>query len=161
MFDFLATKGFLYELLKTLVIPFGFALIIAAVFNIRARDRTQFWPLMLILTSVGLVGIIVGQLAGQTREAVLSALIPALLSLIGGCLAIIFAKDTGAARLLTAAGVIGLMFNLFVGLQLGSHARTEYEAYINSTDYKYKLMVEEAALQRLREQLKLGGEAKK
>jgi hypothetical protein len=72
------------------------------------------------------LGVVTGQIAGYSREPVIGAFLPGLLTLIGGLLTYIFAKDSLEAwRPLLPFCLIGLTVGGLLGLTVGSTMRAK------------------------------------
>ena len=91
-----------------------------------AAGRTG--DLFLVILAFCILGLVAGVLSGFSRESILGAVLPPVLSLIGG-LAIYLLDRGRAVRVLISVSVIGLAVNLMVGALWGAVLR---DASINS-----------------------------
>jgi hypothetical protein len=84
------------------------------------------WESAAIFFALALLGVVTGYLTGLSRSSAVGAVIPAVLTLIGGLVLYLVTGDAPRARrMLTAASVVALMTNLLVGTLWGSLSRAD------------------------------------
>jgi hypothetical protein len=78
------------------------------------------------ILALSFVGIVAGYMTGLSRTPAIGAILPAILSVIGGMVLFIVTRQAAAGlRALTAAGTIALMVNLLIGSLWGSLSRED------------------------------------
>jgi hypothetical protein len=78
------------------------------------------------ILALAFVGIVAGYMTGLSRTPAIGAILPAILSVIGGLVLFIVTRQAPAGfRALTAAGTIALMVNLLIGSLWGSLSRED------------------------------------
>jgi len=122
------TRMLSFELWSGALLPLLFAAILAALVCLLGlgkseRSRTAFY----VVFSMSLLGIVTGQLTGQSREAAIGAVLPAVLGLIGGVSVFLFATKEAAQQLMASVSVALFAFNLLVGGIWGAVIREQYE----------------------------------
>lgn len=86
--------------------------------------------------TVSVTGGIVGQLTGQSREAAVDSVVPAVLSILGAMFAYLWTTNKLTDKAIPVAGAsVALAVSLFVGVLWGSENRVGWEAYKESYDY--------------------------
>jgi len=80
------------------------------------RGPSAAW-IILPLSAFLLLGLVTGYMTGLSRESVVGAVLPAVLSLLGGVAAVLIGRSTDQTAMLR---VSGLMFVFTFGLLLGS-----------------------------------------
>jgi hypothetical protein len=99
-----------------------------AIVAIRASSRVQIpggIPFVIAFTALG---VTTGMSAGNSREPVVGALLPAMLTLVSGLLTYLFSKESLANwRQLIPYSIIVLAVGSLVGLSLGSTLRKRLE----------------------------------
>ena len=79
-----------------------------------------------------MLGIVAGQLTGQSREPVVSAVIPTVLTFIGGLLIYILSSEKVKNQNLLSVSIIAFTFTLLVGTFWGSQLRYEFDVMKHS-----------------------------
>lgn len=113
----------------TLIIQIVVAVVTSAGLLLLARrqgSKLSALDLYVAILALAFVGIIAGYMTGLSRTPVVGAILPAILSVIGGLVLFIVTRDAAPGfRALTAAGTIALMLNLLIGTLWGSLSRED------------------------------------
>lgn len=92
-----------------------------------------FRRLLGFILPFSLLGIVVGYIAGSTKEALVGALLSGVLTLVGALLSYTFTRDaTGDGRELLPHAVAMLSAGALMGLFAGHLSRTEQDVYERS-----------------------------
>lgn len=102
------------------------AVLVALLLMLAYKPRNTFRKYFVILLSFSLLGLVTGLLAGLSREAAMGAVLPAVLSLVGG-LAIYLVGSEKVDQGLVGVCIIALSLDLLVGTIWGSDLRDVYE----------------------------------
>ena len=85
--------------------------------------RSKFTEASFIaIFAMGLLGAVTGMLTGLSRESAVGAVLPSILSLLGGLVLYALGLQKGDARLISGC-LIALTLNLLIGAFWGSHLR--------------------------------------
>lgn len=109
-----------------------------------------------------LVGLSTGYLTGMSREAAISALVPAVLSLIAGSAAVFWQRDQAVFGAIGLA-ILGLSSSLLLGTVYGANNRYQYDLNMMSqrvkalydVQHQAKIAKREAAIFEIRDTLGL------
>jgi hypothetical protein len=112
--------------------------------------RDFFWSIY----AFSLLGIVTGTLAGLSRQPVISAILPPVLSLVGGLAIYLIGKDK-ENRVLVGFCIIALSFNLLIGSVWGAKLRETSDAFKNSAEYLKAQALTEIEVREFREALGL------
>jgi hypothetical protein len=130
------------------------AVVVAAVLSfVRTPEitwRDRFW----VLLSFSMLGFSTGVLTGLSRQPVVGAVLPPVLSLVGGLAIYLIGKD-GSNRVLVSLCILVLSFNLFIGTTWGVALREQGEEYTTSLNYLKRQALIEIEIQEFREALGL------
>jgi hypothetical protein len=96
--------------------------------NRRSVEEGWFWTLY----AFSLLGFVSGLLTGHSRAPAVGAVLPGILTLVGG-LAIYLTANKGGLRVLVSAAVISLSVSLWVGAMWGAILREEAAAETTGT----------------------------
>jgi hypothetical protein len=86
------------------------------------RTPGVFW----VLAAFTMLGLVTGVLTGFSRVPVAGAVIPAVLTLVGGLAMYLVRKENNSTRVLVSASLIALAFTLLVGSIWGAVLREAY-----------------------------------
>lgn len=115
---------------------FAFAFASSAILTIAVRGwviaRQSLKRGFVTVFALSLLGIVTGQVTGLSRVAAVGAVLPAVLSLIGGVLVYMIGTKSSRTHAFVAVGIIGLTANLIVGVYWGSHSRVVFERTISA-----------------------------
>jgi hypothetical protein len=113
--------------LTTLIVTVGISFVLSAAAAWIRPARGAFPILFLAAFAFSLLGFVTGQLLGDSREAAVAAVVPAVLTLLGGVAA--FVVGTRGVRSQSAISAILVCFtlSLLVGSLFGIRLRVEYE----------------------------------
>lgn len=75
-----------------------------------------------------MLGMVVGQTTGNSREAAVGAVMPAILGLVGGIMVYLLGTTSRRTQVLVALAIIALTSNLVVGIFWGAKSRVVYQA---------------------------------
>ena len=148
---YLTTQQIWIDLLP---IPIGAVLIaaIAAGLSGFGKDHgTTFRERWCVFCAFALLGYVVGDLTGQSREPAVSAMIGAVLTLLGAGLVYLLGSNGLKQQLFTSLAVSVLAISLLFGTNWGSVLRTNAEIYKHSAAYRWSLEQEDHKLQALRD----------
>lgn len=138
------TDGGLWIVLWPLpVIGVGLSLAIAAL----ARDEdTPLLGRWIILSAFAVLGVTVGFLTGQSREAAVAATVGAVLSLVAAGLAYLLGKGGAQKRVMASAAILIFSVLLLFGANWGAYARQQFVDYREGYDYRLHKAIEEQNL---------------
>jgi hypothetical protein len=119
-----------------------------------ARPSSHERDWFLAILAFAMLGLVTGTLAGFSREPVVGAVLPAVLSLVGG-LAIYLIGAQRADRSLVGLSVIALAFDLFVGATWGAVLRNSDEEYRQGAAYLERRALIDIEVRNFREALGL------
>lgn len=115
--------------LTTLLVSGGTSIVVsaAAIWILPRRPRRYFWFLFLVTFAFSLLGFVTGYLLGNSREAAVGAVLPAILTLLGGVAA--YHVTSKGIRWQSAISAMLVCFTLclLVGSMFGSRIREEYD----------------------------------
>lgn len=117
-------------------------------------ERTEFVVLLLAFT---MLGIVAGYLTGFSRQPAVGAVLPAVLSLIGGLAVFLVGKDK-ASRLIVGLSVLAFSISLVLGTAWGAVMRDVAEEYKKSETYLKQRAFIESQVREFRESLGLPGQ---
>jgi hypothetical protein len=126
----LISLGFL-NIMGTALLVSGFlaAIATAGVWALR-RGQTDIWSTFLAVFAFSVLGFVTGKVMGNSREAAVGTIVPAVLTLLGGiAIYVIGAKGTRVQGPVSAM-VLCFAVCLFAGSHFGAQLRYEYEAFI-------------------------------
>ena len=117
-------------------------LALAAVFALIAFVLAHLWAkdvkaeLVGFVFTISVVGAIVGQLTGQSREAAVDSVVPAVLSILGAMFAYLWLNEKHPTKTIPIVGAaVALAVSLFVGVLWGAQNRVAWENYRESFAY--------------------------
>src|SRR5277367_5950134 len=103
----------------TMLIQMTTAVVTALLFfpvSWRRRGKLSATETIAVLVALSFIGIITGYLTGLSRTPVVGAVLPAVLTVIGGLVLFIVTREAAPEfRTLTATCTIALMLNLLLG----------------------------------------------
>ena len=92
----------------------------------RKAGRLGWVEVLGVLVALAFIGIITGYMTGLSQAPVVGAVLPSVLTVIGGLVLFIVTRESSSDfRTLTAASVIALMLNLILGSLWGSLSRED------------------------------------
>jgi hypothetical protein len=115
-------------LLTALFASSSVALLTTIVISRRRSVRQSFGQLFLALLAFSLLGFVIGEFVGDSREAVVGTVIPAVLTLIGGVAVYVIGSKGVRAQVAVAAVLFCFTFLLLVGSLFGVRVRIEYQS---------------------------------
>lgn len=128
------TDGRLWgELLPVLATPFLCSFLAAAVIA-RARARRVRSALFAVSVTLGLLGMAVGVMTALSRDPVVGAVMPAILTLFGGAVVYIIKPSGKRTHIFALAGFSMFVFQLIVGGFWGAKLRTASELAQKQTE---------------------------
>lgn len=120
------------------VVATGFATFVGAVL-MRKNTRRQIPEMLGYLLAFSCLGVVTGFASGNSREAVLGAVLPALLTLVSGLIGYLFSKDgLSAMRPAIPHCILVLCVGALLGLALGSNLRGKFDQ--NARQYQQFLL---------------------
>jgi hypothetical protein len=126
----------------------------AALLLLVHRPSTDKRTYFIVVLAFAFLGLVAGVLAGLSRQSAIGAVLPAVLSLVGG-LAIYLIGARRADQGLVGICVIALSAGLVIGTTWGSVLRDEYENSFNSAEYKKREALIEVEVRDFRRDLGL------
>jgi len=129
------------------------ALVVATVIWISWRPTTDKEGSFRALFAFSMLGLVTGVLAGFSRQPVVGAVLPAVLSLVGGLAIYLIGNPNN--RILVSLCVLVLAFNLFVGATWGAVLREAAEEYKHGAQYLMNRALAEVEVREFRESLGL------
>jgi hypothetical protein len=127
-------------------IPLFAALISFLLSLLSGEDRSNFGKAFIVIFSMSLLGIIAGQIMGQSREPAVGSVMPSILAMIAGLIIYLVSAKSFQQQHIVALIVIGFSINLLVGSFWGAQLRFDYENHLISEKV---LLQKEAVLQNI------------
>jgi peptidoglycan/LPS O-acetylase OafA/YrhL len=135
-------------------IPVAAAVIAALAASPLIRDRKEFARHLAIFFSFAMLGFVVGELTGQSREASVAATIGAVLTLLGGALVYLLGQSDNR-QVVTSGAVAVLALCLLLGANWGAAIRADAIAASDDVNVRIHREIEEQKLRDLRDELGL------
>ncbi|MGD1877185.1 MAG: hypothetical protein ACFB13_06760 [Kiloniellaceae bacterium] len=139
--------------------PIAAVLVAAALALLGVGWRKSFHPLFCALFGFAILGLVVGMLSGLSRESVMGAVMPAVLSFVGGGAAFMM-KNGPIARKTVGLCVVAFSFSILIGTNWGSTTRFYFEHWQKSVEQRKSEVAARLELERyenrLREWYELG-----
>lgn len=102
--------------------------------------------LFIFTLSMSVLGSVVGYLMGMSRDPVVGAVLPAVLSLAGGIGVFTISKSTEAQILYVSSGILFLSIHVLVGSLQGAYDRQKWITYVESPEHKLEVAKQEMRL---------------
>jgi hypothetical protein len=135
----------------------GTVLLLALVVSLLNHDRKQRLELFLVVLGFSALGMVTGYLTGLSRESAVGAVLPAVLSLMGGLMVFLIGKAK-ESRNVVSISIVVFSFTLLLGSGWGAVMRDVAEKYNKGQYYLQYLKQQayiEAEVNELRNALKL------
>lgn len=133
--------------LDIIFIPIFAAFIAFILIFLVVEKKEDYKKVFIVIFSMALLGMTAGQLTGQSREPAVGAVIPAVLTFIGGLLIYIITTKNEKFQSLVSITIISFSLTLLVGTFWGSQLRHEFE--VNSRNQQ-AMLYNEYILQQVR-----------
>lgn len=130
------------------------ATLVASLLLFMHRPRIGLQKFFIVLLSFALLGIVTGLLAGFSRTSTMGAVLPAVLSLVGG-LAIYLVGAEKADQALIGTCVIALSLDLLIGSAWGAVLRDDFEHEAQSASARKREALIEVEVRDFRRELGL------
>lgn len=130
------------------------AILLAILFFFIIRPRQERIEFILMLLAFSMLGLVAGYLTGFSRESAVGAVLPAVLSFIGGLAVFLIGKDK-AHRTTVSLSVLTFSLSLLLGTSWGSIMRDTAEEYKKSEIYLKQRAFIEAEVRDFRQSLDL------
>lgn len=125
-----------------------FAVVISVALTRVVKDKeSNFRDPFLVIFAMAVLGITAGVITGESREPAVSAVIPAVLTFIGGVLIYLVTVKKQTQQKIASIIVISFSITFLVGTFWGAQLRVEFEKYSDSEEI---LLYEEVILQNVR-----------
>jgi len=125
--------------------------IIISMFEPNKKKRIE---LFLVTLAFSILGMVTGYLTGFSRESAVGAVLPAVLSLMGGLMVFLVGK-TQESRVIVSVSMIVFSFALLLGTGWGAVMRSTAEEFNKSEFYLKKQSFIEAQVNEFRDNLDL------
>ena len=130
------------------------AVLVAALLLLAHRPQISYRKFFIVLLSFALLGLVTGLLAGFSRTSAMGAVLPAVLSLVGG-LAIYLVGVEKADQALVGTCVIALSLDLLIGSTWGAVLRDDFEREAKSASARKAEALVEVEVREFRKELGL------
>lgn len=130
------------------------AILLAILFFFIIRPRQERIEFILMLLAFSMLGLVAGYLTGNSRESAVGAVLPAVLSFIGGLAVFLIGKDK-AHKTTVSLSVLTFSLSLLLGTSWGSIMRDMSEEYKKSEIYLKQRAFIEAEVRDFRQSLDL------
>jgi hypothetical protein len=144
--------------MSMLPIPATILALVAASFVVLwvIGKRAVAAQVLLPLSAFGLLGMVAGYLTGLSRESAVGAVVPAVLTLMGGVAAVLVARAANWAASFRVSGLIATFsVGLLVGSTWGAAMRQSVEDFATSESELLRRSHVEAKVREFRDALKL------
>jgi hypothetical protein len=136
---------------------FAFAMLISIFMTlVLTRNRRIFLVVLLSMLSMALLGLTAGKLTGFSRVPAVHAVMPAVLTLIGGLLVYVVSSSDQNSKAIASSAIICLSTGLLFGTMWGSRLRQDFDDYQRSPAYLIEVARDEAAVRLVREAIEEG-----
>ncbi len=126
----LLNLGFLNIIVTALAVPFLLATIAtASTFWLRPA-RLNMGLTFLAIFAFGVLGFVTGKVMGNSRDAAVGTVVPAVLTLLGSISVYVIGVKGARVQGPVAAMVLCFALSLFVGSHFGAQLRYEYEVFL-------------------------------
>jgi len=122
------------------------ALIIAGLLTLCSGIKRTRRTLFSALCGFAVLGLVVGVMAGQSREPVIGAVLPAILSFLGGAAAFMMTKGP-TMRMTVGLTVVAFSLSILIGANWGADTRTRFELLSSSIDRQKQLVADKLELE--------------
>jgi len=127
------------------------AFILSIIFtSIEYKNNPNKLLTFISIFTFSILGTIIGYITGQSREPAVTAVLPSVLTFIGGISLYILGQENNKSKLLTSICIIVFSISLFVGIQWGVNIRENYykekkesQVDYNTTKFKLKKLKQE------------------
>jgi hypothetical protein len=127
----LLTLGFLNTLLAALTVAGFFALVATTGLWLLRPARTNIYLAFLAVLTFGLLGFVTGKILGNSREAAVGTVVPAVLTLLGSVSIYVIGVKGTRAQGPVSAMVLCFTICLLAGSHFGAQLRYDYEVFIS------------------------------
>jgi hypothetical protein len=138
------------DLLPIPISALFFSAIAAGLTGLSKDPAVSFCERWCVFAAFALLGFIVGDLTGQSREPAVPAAIGAVLTLLAAAMVYLLGSHGPKKQLFVSAAVCILTISLFFGTNWGSVLREDADTYKLSARYRWSLEQEDQKLQDLR-----------
>ena len=130
------------------------AILFTIVFLVVVRPKSERADFIILILAFSMLGLVAGYLTGFSRQPAVGAVLPAVLSLIGGLAVFLVGRDK-ASRTVVGLCVLIFSMNLVLGTGWGAVMRSTAEEYRKSETYLKQQAFIEAQVRDFRESLGL------
>jgi hypothetical protein len=130
------------------------AMLITFILFILAGKYEDKKGLVFVLLSFSMLGLVTGYLTGFSRESVVGAVLPSVLSLFGGLAVFLIGKNK-ESRIITSLAVLSFAISLVLGTSWSSIMRQSWEESKVSKEYLQRQALIEVEVNEFRENLGL------
>ena len=103
------------------------ALIVSFIVRYFRLTRKDFRLLLLVLLAFSLLGFVTGQIMGQSREPAVMAVLPAVLTLLGGIVIYLVGAKGIQTQAIVASMVTCFAIALLTGVHFGARLRVDFD----------------------------------
>lgn len=129
-------------------------ILLAATVSLLAHSKDQRKEIFLVALAFSILGMVTGYLTGFSRESAIGAVLPAVLSLMGGLMIFLVGKSQ-ESRSIVSISMIVFSFTLLLGAGWGAVMRDTAEEYKKSEFYLQQQAFIEAEINEFRGDLGL------
>lgn len=130
------------------------SILLTTLFFILIRPKEERRDFVLIVLAFSMLGLVAGYLTGFSRQAAVGAVLPAVLSLMGGLAVYLLGKDK-SIRAIVAISVLAFSVSLVIGTGWGAIMRDSAAEYKRSELYLKQRAYIEAEVKNFRHELGL------
>jgi len=141
--DYLTRAQLWVDILPVPIAAFVLAAFVAAIVK---HEHSTFLHRFLAVAAFSLLGFVIGEMTGLSREPAVSATIGAVLGLLGGALAYLLGTKGPENQAFASAAVCVFVLSLFFGTSWGAALREDAEFYKRSAEYRERLELEDLKL---------------
>ncbi len=128
-----------WEDVSSIVVAIGIVLFVSIAIWVFGRHQKRqpgdSGALFVALLCLCMLGIVCGQVSGQSREPAVQTVIPAVLTLIGSVLVYLVGVHGIATQRSVSGLILGFTFCFFVGIHLGAENRAIYDSEVQDKNY--------------------------
>jgi hypothetical protein len=131
------------------------ALIVSFIVRYFGLTRKDFRLLLFVLLAFSLLGFVTGQIMGQSREPAVMAVLPAVLTLLGGIVIYLVGAKGIQTQAIVASMVCCFAIALLIGVHFGGRLRVDFDLRTAAYTEDNRHAVEVRRLERYVDFLKL------
>ena len=124
----LLNEGLLAVFATVLIICTLLAIVVTIIVRYTRLTRKNFAALFLPILAFTLLGFVTGQIMGESRESAVSAVLPAVMTLLGGVFIYLIGSKGMQTQIIVSSMVFCFVLALLTGTLYGARLRVDFDA---------------------------------